>query len=239
MLAPCLLLVTTYDTISVQAHQQACSLTYLCVVAVAAAAAAAAACCRPDRYVPHIRCMNVNSDILIFVCVAAVACCRPDRYVPHIRRMNSKSDMLICVCAAAAACCRPDRYVPLFGGGAYDIANEREGDMPFDEQLRGLEEVVKAGKVRGSDSTAAVILGYDAANTSVVCVTVRRRGVTRRRMSAVTRPGRTRLALFIYQWQGRMGVGWGDMPFDEQLRGLEEVVKAGKVRGRDWRDGAM
>jgi hypothetical protein len=43
---------------------------------------------------------------------------------------------------------RPDRYVPLFGGGAYDIANEREGDIPFDEQLRGLEEVVKAGKVR-------------------------------------------------------------------------------------------
>lgn len=42
----------------------------------------------------------------------------------------------------------PDRYVPLFGGGAYDIANEREGDIPFEEQLRGLEEVVKAGKVR-------------------------------------------------------------------------------------------
>jgi hypothetical protein len=38
--------------------------------------------------------------------------------------------------------------VSLFGGGAYDIANEREGDMPFDEQLQGLEEVVKAGKVR-------------------------------------------------------------------------------------------
>jgi aryl-alcohol dehydrogenase-like predicted oxidoreductase len=42
----------------------------------------------------------------------------------------------------------PDRYVPLFGAPAYDIANEREGDIPFDEQLRGLEEVVKAGKVR-------------------------------------------------------------------------------------------
>eukprot|EP00879_Flechtneria_rotunda_P028673 GHRR01030881.1.p1 GENE.GHRR01030881.1~~GHRR01030881.1.p1 ORF type:complete len:299 (+),score=67.86 GHRR01030881.1:161-1057(+) len=42
----------------------------------------------------------------------------------------------------------PDRYVPLFGAAAYDIANERPGSIPFDEQLRGLEEVVKAGKVR-------------------------------------------------------------------------------------------
>ena len=41
----------------------------------------------------------------------------------------------------------PDRYVPLFGAAAYDVANEREGDIPFEEQLRGLEEVVKAGKV--------------------------------------------------------------------------------------------
>ena len=40
----------------------------------------------------------------------------------------------------------PDRYVPLFGAGAYDKANERE-DIPFEEQLRGLEAVVKAGKV--------------------------------------------------------------------------------------------
>eukprot|EP00775_Hariotina_reticulata_P004116 gene4116-4362_t len=46
----------------------------------------------------------------------------------------------------------PDRYVPLFGSSAYDIANERQGDMPFDEQLRGLEEVIKAGK-RGSYET--------------------------------------------------------------------------------------
>ena len=38
--------------------------------------------------------------------------------------------------------------MPLFGGGAYDIAKEREA-VPFDEQLRALEEVVKAGKVRG------------------------------------------------------------------------------------------
>lgn len=37
--------------------------------------------------------------------------------------------------------------MPLFGGGAYDIANEREGDVPFEEQLRGLEDVIKAGKV--------------------------------------------------------------------------------------------
>jgi hypothetical protein len=38
--------------------------------------------------------------------------------------------------------------VPLFGAAAYDVANEREGDIPFEEQLRGLEQVVKAGKVR-------------------------------------------------------------------------------------------
>ncbi|KAF8062037.1 tas [Scenedesmus sp. PABB004] len=42
----------------------------------------------------------------------------------------------------------PDRYVPLFGAGAYDIANERPDDVPFEEQLRGLEDVIKAGKVR-------------------------------------------------------------------------------------------
>ncbi|KIZ07436.1 Aldo/keto reductase family [Monoraphidium neglectum] len=42
----------------------------------------------------------------------------------------------------------PDRYVSLFGAPTYDIANEREGDVPFEEQLRGLEDVVKAGKVR-------------------------------------------------------------------------------------------
>jgi hypothetical protein len=37
--------------------------------------------------------------------------------------------------------------VSLFGSSAYDIANERQGDMPFEEQLRGLEDVIKAGKV--------------------------------------------------------------------------------------------
>lgn len=36
----------------------------------------------------------------------------------------------------------------LFGQPAYDQANEREGDIPFEEQLAGLERVVKAGKVR-------------------------------------------------------------------------------------------
>ncbi|KXZ41733.1 hypothetical protein GPECTOR_301g817 [Gonium pectorale] len=42
----------------------------------------------------------------------------------------------------------PDRYVPLFGSGAYDPKNERPDSVPFEEQLRALEEVVKAGKVR-------------------------------------------------------------------------------------------
>ncbi|CAK0734225.1 hypothetical protein CVIRNUC_000401 [Coccomyxa viridis] len=41
----------------------------------------------------------------------------------------------------------PDRYVPLFGAGAYDIANERD-EVPFEEQLRALDNVVRAGKVR-------------------------------------------------------------------------------------------
>ncbi|KAK9814171.1 hypothetical protein WJX72_001597 [[Myrmecia] bisecta] len=41
----------------------------------------------------------------------------------------------------------PDRYVSLFGGAAYDPANERD-DIPFDRQLRGMAAVVKSGKVR-------------------------------------------------------------------------------------------
>lgn len=43
---------------------------------------------------------------------------------------------------------RPDRYVPLFGGAAYDPSLERPDPVPFEEQLQGLEEVVRAGKVR-------------------------------------------------------------------------------------------
>lgn len=39
----------------------------------------------------------------------------------------------------------PDRYVPLFGAAAYDPVNERE-DIPFEEQLSALENVIKAGK---------------------------------------------------------------------------------------------
>lgn len=50
----------------------------------------------------------------------------------------------------------PDRYVPLFGASGYDVANERE-EVPFEEQLRGMEAVIKAGKVcrapRWLDST--------------------------------------------------------------------------------------
>lgn len=42
----------------------------------------------------------------------------------------------------------PDRYVPLFGGAAYDPSLERPDPVPFEEQLQGLEEVVRAGKVR-------------------------------------------------------------------------------------------
>ncbi|KAG7672021.1 hypothetical protein Ndes2526B_g07022 [Nannochloris sp. 'desiccata'] len=42
----------------------------------------------------------------------------------------------------------PDRYVPLFGQATYDIDNEREGDVPFEEQLEALAKVIAAGKVR-------------------------------------------------------------------------------------------
>ena len=38
----------------------------------------------------------------------------------------------------------------LFGSSAYDVNLERPDDVPFEEQLRGLEAVVKAGKVLGS-----------------------------------------------------------------------------------------
>lgn len=41
----------------------------------------------------------------------------------------------------------PDRYLPLFGSGVYDAKNEREGDVSFEEQLKGLEKVIKDGKV--------------------------------------------------------------------------------------------
>lgn len=41
----------------------------------------------------------------------------------------------------------PDRYLPLFGSGVYDPKQEREDDVSFEEQLKGLERVIKAGKV--------------------------------------------------------------------------------------------
>ena len=42
----------------------------------------------------------------------------------------------------------PDRYVPLFGAAHYNIEEEREGDIPFEEQLKALQKVIDAGKVR-------------------------------------------------------------------------------------------
>ena len=42
----------------------------------------------------------------------------------------------------------PDRYVPLFGADAYDPALERDDAVPLGEQLRALDELVRAGKVR-------------------------------------------------------------------------------------------
>lgn len=45
------------------------------------------------------------------------------------------------------------RYVPLFGAAGYDAALEREDDVPFEEQLRGFEDVIKAGKVGAKQGT--------------------------------------------------------------------------------------
>eukprot|EP00892_Ulva_mutabilis_P002263 jgi/Ulvmu1/12037/UM083_0050.1 len=41
----------------------------------------------------------------------------------------------------------PDRYVPLFGTGRYD-RSKRQDAVPFEEQLRGLQNVIRQGKVR-------------------------------------------------------------------------------------------
>ena len=42
----------------------------------------------------------------------------------------------------------PDRYLPLFGQGAYDPEKERHDEVPFEEQLQGLDDVIRAGKAR-------------------------------------------------------------------------------------------
>ena len=52
----------------------------------------------------------------------------------------------------------PDRYVPVFGAGPYDPENERPDDVPFEEQLHGLESVIKAGKVASCTALASTII---------------------------------------------------------------------------------
>lgn len=47
------------------------------------------------------------------------------------------------LCGALRVCCPRSPA----GAAPYDAANEREGDIPFEEQLRGMERVIKAGKV--------------------------------------------------------------------------------------------
>ena len=42
----------------------------------------------------------------------------------------------------------PDRYVPLFGGLPYDLDLERDDVISFEEQLRAMQDLIKAGKVR-------------------------------------------------------------------------------------------
>jgi hypothetical protein len=50
----------------------------------------------------------------------------------------------------------PDRYVSLFGSRAYDANLERPDDVPFEEQLRGLDAVIRAGKVGRSQGFWAI-----------------------------------------------------------------------------------
>ncbi len=59
------------------------------------------------------------------------------------------------------------------GAPAYDAANEREGDIPFEEQLRGLERVVKAGKVRHigvSNETSYGVMKFIQVRVSLACL---------------------------------------------------------------------
>lgn len=51
----------------------------------------------------------------------------------------------------------PDRYVPLFGQGAYDPEKERD-EVPFEEQLQGIDDVIRAGKVGAAAHTAMLVM---------------------------------------------------------------------------------
>eukprot|EP00982_Pelagococcus_subviridis_P012947 31203-Pelagococcus_subviridis.AAC.4 len=42
----------------------------------------------------------------------------------------------------------PDRYVSLFGASPYDVANVNDDDVPFEEQLRAFDDLIRQGKVR-------------------------------------------------------------------------------------------
>jgi aryl-alcohol dehydrogenase-like predicted oxidoreductase len=42
----------------------------------------------------------------------------------------------------------PDRYVPMFGQDGYKYELERSDSIGFEEQLKALESLIKAGKVR-------------------------------------------------------------------------------------------
>jgi len=42
----------------------------------------------------------------------------------------------------------PDRYVSLFGGVPYERNNERDDDVPFEEQAEAMYRLIKSGKVR-------------------------------------------------------------------------------------------
>lgn len=69
----------------------------------------------------------------------------------------------------------------LFGASAYDVNQERPDAVPFEEQLRGLENVIKAGKVRKNTQNCIVVVRWHGLHryiaqieriTIVVCLPV-------------------------------------------------------------------
>jgi aryl-alcohol dehydrogenase-like predicted oxidoreductase len=57
----------------------------------------------------------------------------------------------------------PDRYIPIFGDVTYTYSKERDDDISIEEQLLGLEAVVKSGKVRNiglSNETAFGVMKF-------------------------------------------------------------------------------
>lgn len=133
----------------------------------------AAVCPRVCLHVPgwHMctACCDVRPRPLVPGCRDLLQIHWPDRYVPLFGKLAGVAHSLHCTLArpASAASAATHCHAAALTGPAspichlsalfcllccagaqpYDQANEREGDIPFEEQLRGLEKVVKAGKV--------------------------------------------------------------------------------------------